>query len=288
MRKTFLVWGHLHGHPWHVHGCQSSRRHHDKGPHHVVILVLQNMTMIHVAACEAIEGCRYRDHFTRVDTQRIFPAQFVRIDRPMPLKADGFGRCSRFWMEAVLVVEVSAQSLELDEMHMEGMGVFRQVEDIPNLCRTIFYEPVDGILKMAGDGVIAPSFSLLIRYYYERFSRYGITVRHFSKFTEGEHTVGILDHRDHAMLVSRGQPVMFEPAVRRGYCRGQDEGVIHRLRGDAELHHFRVREAVIQVGYPRWLGCRTVIEWCAGGVDQGQPLSSQSTKVYDEICTLCW
>src|SRR5260221_108319 len=59
------------------------------------------MTMVHVAACEAIEGCSYRDHFTRVDTHRIFPAQFVRIERPMPLKADGCRRCSRFWMEAV-------------------------------------------------------------------------------------------------------------------------------------------------------------------------------------------
>src|SRR6266849_3759519 len=189
MRKTFLVWGHRHGHPWHIHGCKSSRRHHDKGAHHVVILVLQNVTMVHVAACEAIEGGRYRDHFTGVDTQRVFPAQFVRIERPMPLKADGCRRCSRFWMEAVLVVEVSAQSLELDEMHMEGMGVLRQVEDIPNLCRTIFYEPVDGILKMAGDGVIALSFSLLIRYYYESFSCRGICLRHSSKFTEGEHPI---------------------------------------------------------------------------------------------------
>src|SRR5260370_40938727 len=125
MRKTFLVWGHRHGHAGHVHGCQSSRRHHDKGAHHIVILVLQNMTMVHVAACEAIEGCRYRDHFTRVDTHCIFPAQFGRIERPMPLKVDGCRRCSRFWMEAVLLVEISAKRLELDEMHMERMGIFR-------------------------------------------------------------------------------------------------------------------------------------------------------------------
>src|SRR6266700_2940572 len=221
---------HRHEHIRHIHGRKGSSGHNNKGAHHVMVLVLQNMTMVHVAACEAIKGCRYRDHFSRVDPHRIFPAQFVRIESPMPLKADGCCRCSCFWMEAVLLVEVSAQHLELDEMHMERMGVFRQIEDTPNLCRTIFYEPVDSILKMAGDGVIAPSFSLLIRYYYERFSRYGITIRHFSKFTKGEHAVGILDHRDHAMLVSRGQPVMFESAVRRGYCRGQDEGVIHRLR----------------------------------------------------------
>ena len=93
--------------------------------------------MVHVAACEAIEGGRNRDHFPRVDTHRVFPAQLVRIERPMLLKADGCRRCSRFWMEAVLIIEVSAQRLELDEMHMEGMGVFRQVEDIPDLGRTI-------------------------------------------------------------------------------------------------------------------------------------------------------
>src|SRR6266487_2844331 len=97
------------------------------------------MTMVHVAACEAIDGC-------------------------MPLKADGCRCCSRFWMEALRVVEVSAQRLELHEMHVERMGVFRQVDDTPNLCRTVGHEPVDGILKVSCDGAIAPGFSLFIRY----------------------------------------------------------------------------------------------------------------------------
>src|SRR5713226_3286717 len=174
------------------------------------------MTMVHVAACEAIEGCRYRDYFTRVDTHRIFPAQFVRIEPPMPLKADGCSRCSRFWMEAVLLVKVSAQRLELDEMHMEGMGIFRQIDGTPDLSRTICHEPVDGILKLPGDGAIAHDFSLFIRYRNERFSCCGIFVRHLGEFMEGEHAVGILDHRDHSVLVSRGQTVMFKPAIRRG------------------------------------------------------------------------
>ena len=60
------------------------------------------------------------------------------------------------------------------------------------------------------------------------------------------------------------------------------------MRGDAELHHLRVREPVIRIGRSRWLGRRTVIEWCASGVDQGQPLPPQSAKVDDEICTLRW
>src|SRR5947209_8885917 len=144
------------------------------------------MTMVHVAACEAIEGGGYRDHFTRVDTHRIFPAQFVRIERPMLLEADGSRRSSRFWMETIFIIEVSAQHLELDEMHMEGMGVFRQVENIPDLGRTIGDEPVDGILKLPGDGAIAPGFSLFIRYRHERFSCCGIFVRHLSQFLEDE------------------------------------------------------------------------------------------------------
>src|SRR6266487_6757152 len=150
------------------------------------------MTMVHVAACEAIEGGRYRDHFSRVDTHRIFPAQFVRIERPMPLKSDGYSRCPRFWLEALRVVEVSAQRLELHEMHMEGMGVFRQVDDTPNLCRTVCHEPVDGILKVSCDGAIAHGFSLFIRNRNERFSCCGISVRHLSQFVESEHTVRIL------------------------------------------------------------------------------------------------
>ena len=89
--------------------------------------------MVHVAACEAIEGCRDRDHLTRVDTHSIFPAQFVRIERPMRLKADGCRRSPRCRIEAVLVVKISAERLELDEMHMEGMGIFRQIEDTPYL-----------------------------------------------------------------------------------------------------------------------------------------------------------
>ncbi len=101
-------------------------------------------------------------------------------------------------------------------MHMEGMGVFRQVEDIPNLCRTICDEPVGSILKLLSDGAIAHSFSLFIRYRNKRFSCCGIFVRHLGEFMEGEHAVGILDHRDHSVLVSRGQAVMCESAVRRG------------------------------------------------------------------------
>src|SRR5216684_635591 len=141
------------------------------------------MTMVHVAACEAIEGCSYRDHFTRVDTHRILPAQFVRIERPMPLKADGCRRCSRFWLEAILVVEVSAQRLELDEMHMEGMGVYRQVDDTPYLCRTIGDEPVDGILKLLGDGAILHCFLLLVCHRNQCFSRCGISFQHLGKLT---------------------------------------------------------------------------------------------------------
>src|SRR6266496_31307 len=246
------------------------------------------MTMVHVAACEAIKGGRYRDHFSRVDTHRIFPAQFVRIERPMPLKADGYSRCPRCWMEAVLVVQISAQRLKLHEMHMEGMGVFRHIKYTPNLCRTIGHEPVDGILKLPGDGAVAHGFSLLICYRHERFSCCSTSVGHLSQFMEGEHAVGILDHRDHSVLVCRGQPVMFEPAIRRGQRRGQDERVIHRPRGDTELHHLRMREPVLQIWCPGWLGRRTVIERCAGGVDQGQPLPRQRAKVDDEISTLRW
>src|SRR3989440_12736058 len=139
---------HRHGHTWHVHGCHSSRGHHDKGAHHVVVLVFQQVTMVHESACEAIEGGGDRDKLTRVDPHGVFPAHLVRIERPMPLKEDRCSRSSRFWIEAALIVEVCAERLELDEMHMEGMGVSRQVDDTPYFCRTIGDEPVDRILKL--------------------------------------------------------------------------------------------------------------------------------------------
>ena len=251
-----------------------------------MVFVLKNMTMVHVAACEAIEGGRDRDQSTWIDTHRIFPAQFVRIECPMSLKADGCCRCSRFWMEAVRVVQVSAQRLVLHEMHMKRMGVFRQIQDTPDLCRPIGHEPVDSILKVTGDGAVAHSCSVFICYRHQRFFRSCICIRHLSKFTERKHAVGILDHRHDAVLMSRGQVVMFEPTIRRGECRGQDEGVIHQLRGDTELHHFRVREPVLRIWRDGWLGCRTVIKRCASGVDQGQPLPLESTKVDEEISTL--
>src|SRR6266516_5197098 len=122
---------HRHGHTWHVHGCQSSRGHHDKGAHHVVVLMFQQVTVVHEAPREAIEGSGNRDKLTWVDPHSVFPAHLVRIERPMLLKEDRCGRSSRFWTEAVLIVEVSAERLELDEVHMEGMGVFRQVDDTP-------------------------------------------------------------------------------------------------------------------------------------------------------------
>ena len=84
----FPVCRHCHGHAWHVHGCQSSGRHHDKGAHHVVVLMFQQVTMIHEAACEANEGGSDRDKLTGVDAHGVFPAYLVRIERPMSLKED--------------------------------------------------------------------------------------------------------------------------------------------------------------------------------------------------------
>src|SRR6266566_7422050 len=98
---------HRHGHTWHVHGCHSSRGHHDKGAHHVMVLVFQQVTMVHEAPCEAIEGGGDRDKLTGVDPHSVFPAHLVRIERPMSLKEDRRGRSSRLWIEAVLIVEVS-------------------------------------------------------------------------------------------------------------------------------------------------------------------------------------
>src|SRR6266581_2153925 len=53
------IYGHRHEHIRHVHGRKGCGGHDNKGAHHVMVLVLKNMTMVHIAACEAIEGCRY-------------------------------------------------------------------------------------------------------------------------------------------------------------------------------------------------------------------------------------
>ena len=79
---------------------------------------------------------------------------------------------------------------------------------------------------------------------------------------------------------------MGESAIRGRQHLRQDEGILHRLRGDAELHHLRVRQPVVRVGCSRRLGRRSVVERGAGGVDQPQTLSLQRAKVDDQIGAL--
>src|SRR6266699_6389727 len=89
--KSWLVQvgsGHRLSHTWHIHGCHSSRGHHDIGAHHVMVLVFQQVAMVHEAPCEAIESGGNRNKLTRVDPHCVFPAHLVRIERPMPLKED--------------------------------------------------------------------------------------------------------------------------------------------------------------------------------------------------------
>src|SRR5947209_10882438 len=172
-----------HRHTWHVHGCHCSRGHHDKGAHHVVVLVFQQVTVVHEAPCEAIEGSGNRDKLTRVHPHGVFPAHFVLIERSMLLKKDRCSRSSRFWIEAVLIVEVSAERLELDEVYMEGMGICRQVDDTPYFCRTIGDEPVDGILKLPGDGAILHCFPLLVCQRNQCSSGGGFSFLHLGELT---------------------------------------------------------------------------------------------------------
>ena len=80
----------------------------------------------------------------------------------------GMSICSRFWMEAVLLVEVSVQCLELDKMHMEGMGVFRQVEELsktffPNLIATPFMESLHAVFYISAALCLIGAAASLLR-----------------------------------------------------------------------------------------------------------------------------
>ena len=67
----------------------------------------------------------------------------------MLLKKDRCGRSPRFWTEAVHIVEVSAERLELDEMHMEGVGILRQSENRLPGCPLRLKSTDEGASSMA-------------------------------------------------------------------------------------------------------------------------------------------
>src|SRR6266516_5923859 len=53
------ICGHRHEHIRHIHGRKGSSGHDNEWAHHVMVFVLQYMTMVHIAACEAIKGGNY-------------------------------------------------------------------------------------------------------------------------------------------------------------------------------------------------------------------------------------
>ena len=83
------------------------------------------------------------------------------------------------------------------------MGIFREIEDMPDFGRPVGDEPVDHVLKVRGDGAILPGGSLLVGDRKPHFSPGGLAAAHERQFMEGEHAVGILDHRHDAVPVSR-------------------------------------------------------------------------------------
>src|SRR5260370_12415987 len=147
-----LLPGYRHWHPRHIHSCHGCGRHDDKWTHHIVILMLKHMAMVHVATREAVEGGGNRDQFTWVDAYRVFPALFVQIESAMLLEANR-SRCSPcLCIKAFFIVEISSQCLKLDKMDMEGMSVFRQVQNIPYLRLSIRHVPVELVFTLLSNG----------------------------------------------------------------------------------------------------------------------------------------
>src|SRR5438552_3972282 len=92
--------------PWCLHRHVAHRReyacgHYDKRPHHVVVLVLEQVTVVHVAAGVTVECEGDRDQLSGIDSHRVLPARFIRVERSVAHKCHGRGCASGACVEPV-------------------------------------------------------------------------------------------------------------------------------------------------------------------------------------------
>jgi hypothetical protein len=71
----------------HVHERHQLRGHDHEGAHHVVVFVLEDVAVVHVAAAEDLEADEDVDDLVGVDADRVLEAQFVVVESVDPVVA---------------------------------------------------------------------------------------------------------------------------------------------------------------------------------------------------------
>jgi hypothetical protein len=113
------------------------------GPHHFIVLVLEDMAMPDVTSHKTFEADNDPRHHSRIGSHCIFPASLVRIGR----------HCRTCVLEYALgfVGEefdaASIEYLESNEMKMDGVGVVRQVNQVPDFTEFRTGSSVTGIFQ---------------------------------------------------------------------------------------------------------------------------------------------
>jgi hypothetical protein len=101
------------------------------GPHHFIVLVLEDMTMPDVTSHKTFETDNDPRHHSRVGSHRIFPASFVRIGRHRRTRVLQYA----LGFAGEEFDGASIEYLESNQMKMDGVRVIRQVNQVPDFDR---------------------------------------------------------------------------------------------------------------------------------------------------------
>src|SRR5579863_3272568 len=109
-------------------GWQLPRCDHVVGPHHFVVLVLEDVAMPDVTTDKTFEANDDSCDHPRIRSHRIFPSGFVRIGRY---------RRPRVLHHALVLIKkrfkaAPVEDLESNQMQMDGVGIIGQVNQVPD------------------------------------------------------------------------------------------------------------------------------------------------------------
>jgi len=104
-------------------------RNHIKRSHHLVIFMLEDVAVPHIAAGETFKSNDDSRHHSWIGPDRIFPARLARLRSNRRPRVFNFPICPiRRSLEAPAV-----ENLKPDQMQVYRVGIVRQIDEISNL-----------------------------------------------------------------------------------------------------------------------------------------------------------
>ena len=155
----------------HVHERHELGRHDDEGSHHVVVLVLEDVAVVHVAAAETLEADDDVDDLVRVDADGVLESELIVVepmrDPVVGRPADAHGRAGAGGCDPAVGLldgrRVTVEDLERVEVEVDRMSVAGEVDEPPDLGLVQHREEGGGVLEAGRDRAPARDAFLTVR-----------------------------------------------------------------------------------------------------------------------------